>query len=173
MEDPLEAALIGCHETDPQSCEKEEYTKLLDASNACMRRQSPQEVLSVEEHASKEKEKSVPKVELKPLPSHLRYEFLDPKHKYPIIVNAKLNSPQLEKLLDALRKYRGAINYSIDDIKDLSPSLCMHCIFLAEGHRPSQQPQRHLNPNIQEIVKKEVIKLLDAGIIYPISDNEW
>jgi len=46
----------------------------------------------------------------------------------------------------------------------------MHRILLDDGHRPSRQDQRHSNPNIQEVVKKEVIKLLDARIIYPILD---
>jgi len=44
--------------------------------------------------------------------------------------------------------------------------------FLSDSHCPSQQPQRHLNPNMQEVVKKEIIKLLDARIIYPISDSK-
>jgi len=127
----------------------------------------------LEELHSKDEEKSEPKVELKPLPSHLRYDFLDPDHKFPLIISSKLDDPQLEKLLDVLRKHRGAIGYSIDDIKGLSPSLCMHRIFLDKGHCPSRQPQRRLNPNMQEVVKKEVIKLLEAGIIYPISDSEW
>jgi len=88
----------------------------------------------------KEEEKSAPKVDLKPLPSHLRYEFLDLDHKFPVIVSSKLDGPQLEKLLDVLRKHRGVIRYSIDDIKGLSLSFCMHHIFLDEGHRLSRQP---------------------------------
>ena len=72
-----------------------------------------------------------------------------------------------------LRKHRGAIVYNIDDIKGIIPSFCMHPILLNDEHHPSRQPQRPLNPNMQEIVKKEVVKLLDAGIIYPISDSYW
>ena len=100
----------------------------------------------------------MPNVVLKPLPSHLRYEFLDLDHKFPVIVSSKLDDPQLEKLLDVLKKHRGAIGHSIDDTKGLRPSLCMHCIFLDEGHRPFQQPSCLLNPNMQEIVKKEVFQ---------------
>ena len=85
---------------------------------------------------------------MKPLPSHLRYEFLDPDDKFRVIVSSKLDGPQLKKLLDVLGKHRGAIGYIIDDIKGLSPSLCMHRIFLDEGHRPSRQPQRRLNLNM-------------------------
>jgi len=97
----------------------------------------PKEILSVEELASKEQRKCPSKVELKPLPSHLKYKFLDSAHEFPIIVNAKLDGPQLEKFLDVLRKHSGAIGYSINDIQGLSPSFCMHRIFLNEGHRPS------------------------------------
>ena len=115
VEDPLEAALIGYHVTGSYSGENEEYARLLNESTAYAHRKSPKEVLSVEELLSKEEEKSVLKVELKPLPSHLRYEFLDPDHKFPIIVSSKLDGTQLEKLLDVLRKHRGTIGYSIDD----------------------------------------------------------
>jgi len=88
----------------------------------------------LEELPSKEEEKCALKVELKPLPSFLRYELLDPDHKFPVIVSSKLDGPKLKKLLDVLRKHRGVIGYSIDDIKGLSPSLCMNRIFLDECH---------------------------------------
>ncbi|WVZ84671.1 hypothetical protein U9M48_031676 [Paspalum notatum var. saurae] len=40
-------------------------------------------------------------------------------------------------------------------------------------HKPTREPQRRLNNAMREIVKKEVIKLLHVGIIYPVSDSEW
>ena len=49
----------------------------------------------------------------------------------------------------------------------------MHRIYMEEEHRPTAERQRRFNPNIKEVVKKEIVKLLDAGIIYPISDSEW
>ena len=49
----------------------------------------------------------------------------------------------------------------------------MHKILIEENYKPAVQPQRRVNPNIKEVVKKEVIKLLDAGLIYPISDSPW
>jgi len=72
-----------------------------------------------------------------------------------------------------LQKHKGVIGYSIDDIKGISPSFCMHRILLDDKHRPSRQPQHGLNPNMQEVIKKQVIKLLNAGIIYPILDSDW
>jgi len=65
------------------------------------------------------------------------------------------------------------IAYSINDIKGISLSFCMHRIFLDDEHHPSKQPQCRLNPNMQEVVKKEVVKLLDAGTTYPISSSDW
>ncbi|KAL5565157.1 hypothetical protein UlMin_028321 [Ulmus minor] len=44
---------------------------------------------------------------------------------------------------------------------------------MEETYKPLVQPQRRLNPSMQEVVKKEVVKLMDAGIIYPISDSSW
>jgi hypothetical protein len=49
----------------------------------------------------------------------------------------------------------------------------MHKIHLEENYKPSREPQRRLNPAMQEVVRAEVIKLLDAGIVYPISDSKW
>ena len=67
-----------------------------------------------------------PKVLLKPLPHALIYTYLDVKHKCPVIANDTLDDSSLEKLLVLLRKYKGVIGYSIDDIKGISPSLDMH-----------------------------------------------
>ena len=78
-----------------------------------------------------------------------------------------------EKLLRVLREHRKAIGWTIDDIKGISPSICMHKILFKESYKPIVQPQRRLNPSMQEVVKKEVVKLLDASIIYPILDCTW
>ncbi|CAA7027819.1 unnamed protein product [Microthlaspi erraticum] len=79
----------------------------------------------------------------------------------------------LSALLVELRKYRKAIGYTLDDIKGISPDLCIHRIHLEDESKFSIEPQRRLNPNLKEVVKKEILKLLDAGIIYPISDSTW
>ena len=72
-----------------------------------------------------------------------------------------------------LREHKKAIGWTIDDIKGISPSICMHKILMEESYKPLVQPQRRLNPSMQEVVRKEVVKLMDAGIIYPISDSSW
>ncbi|KAJ4756908.1 Retroelement pol polyprotein-like [Rhynchospora pubera] len=114
-----------------------------------------------------------PTVELKPLPASLRYEFLGPSQTYPVIVNSELDAGQTEKLLMELRAYRGAIGYSIEDLKGIDPSFCTHRILMEDDHKPTREAQRRLNPNLKEVVKKEILKLLDAGIIYAISDSKW
>jgi len=58
-------------------------------------------------------------------------------------------------------------------IPGIIPSFCMHRILLEKDAKPIRQPQRRLNPQLMEVVKKEVTKLLQAGIIYPISDSTW
>nr|XP_009796435.1 PREDICTED: uncharacterized protein LOC104243016 [Nicotiana sylvestris] len=113
------------------------------------------------------------KLELKPLPTHLRYAYLGNSETLPVIISSSLTSTQEEKLLRVLYEHKKIIRWTIADIKGISTSFCMHKIFLDDGHRPSVEQQRRLNPIMKEVVKKEVIKLLDAGIFFPISDSNW
>lgn len=124
---------------------------------------------------SKESEwpKSYEMEELKALSMHLKYAFLGNNNTYPISVSSSLSLLELDKLLCVLKEYREALGWSIDDIKGISPALCMHRILLEDEYQPKAQPQRRLNPVMQEVVKEEVIKLLDAYMIYPISDSVW
>ncbi|XP_070045838.1 uncharacterized protein [Nicotiana tomentosiformis] len=114
-----------------------------------------------------------PQLELKPLPSHLRYAFLGPNSTLPIIISSGLLDVQVEQLLQVLKECKNAIGWTIADIKGISPAFCMHKILLEDGHKPSREHQRRLNPNMKEVVKKKVIKWLDARIIFPISDSNW
>nr|GFA49957.1 DNA-directed DNA polymerase [Tanacetum cinerariifolium] len=86
--------------------------------------------LKVVEPKNQSFEDEPPKVELKELPPHLEYAFLD-----------------LE--------------------------FCSHKILLEEDYSPKVQSQRRVIPKIHDVIKKEVEKLLDAGLIYPISDSPW
>jgi len=75
-------------------------------------------------------ELKAPKVELKPFPHGVRYAFLGPNETYPVIVSSELTETELSELLKTLKRFRKAIGYSLDDIKGISPSLCMHRILL-------------------------------------------
>ncbi|CAA7042895.1 unnamed protein product [Microthlaspi erraticum] len=167
-EDPLQVALTKDSSEGYVSSETDEYKKLLDTF-----RPVPN-ILSIEGLDRPVCEvMAAPKVDLKPLPEGLRYAFLGENSTYPVIVNSDLEPEQLSALLVELRKYRKAIGYTLDDIKGISPDLCIHRIHLEDESKSSIEPQRRLNPNLKEVVKKEILKLLDAGIIYPISDSTW
>ncbi|XP_021743111.1 uncharacterized protein LOC110709208 [Chenopodium quinoa] len=165
--DPLQGTLMGSLVEEGE--ETKGYDLLLNQPLA--HEVMKFEVLNVE--AKEERTTPPPKVELKPLPPLLKYAFLDDSESYPVIVNAKLDDTSLEKLLVVLREYRDVIGYKIDDIKGISPTICMHKILLNDDHASSIEHQRRLNPNMKEVVKKEVLKLLEAGIIYLISDRKW
>ncbi|KAJ9550857.1 hypothetical protein OSB04_014902 [Centaurea solstitialis] len=114
-----------------------------------------------------------PELELKPLPSHLKYAYLLEDEKLPVIISSKLDLDQETKLLDLLRDHKRALGWTIADIRGISPSVCQHKIILEENSVGKAQPQRRLNPMMKEVVKKEILKWLDAGIIYPISSSSW
>ena len=78
-----------------------------------------------------------------------------------------------EKLLRVLRDHKDAIWWSLVGLKGIRPSMCMHRILLEDGHKPLVEAQRRLNPTIKEVVRKEVLNLLDTGVIYPILDSSW
>ena len=113
-------------------------------------------------------EERPPKLELKPLPSHLKYAFLGVEETFLVIISSFLESDQENKLLKILRIHKTAIGWTIADIKGIRPLICTHRIHLEEDVKPSRQPHRRLNPIMKEVVKKEVLKLLDVGVIYPL-----
>ncbi|XP_047953489.1 uncharacterized protein LOC125199547 [Salvia hispanica] len=124
----------------------------------------------INEPKEKKEEK---KEELKPLLSHLKYAFLGENDTYPLIVSSSLTTNELDKLLRVLRKHKDAIGWSISDLKGISPTVCMHRILLEEGSKPKAQNQMRLNPIMQVVMRKEVLKWLDAEIVYAISDSDW
>ena len=110
--------------------------------------------------------------ELKPLPDNLNYAYLDEKKIYPVIISANLSEQEEEKLLKTLKKHRAAIGYTLDDLKAISPTLCQHKIKLEKDAKPVYR-QRRLNPKMKEVVRNEILKLLEASIIYPVADSQW
>src|SRR3954471_8118215 len=114
-----------------------------------------------------------PKLELKPLPEHLKYIFLGDAETLPVIIAADLSDEEEGKLMQVLKKYREAIGWSIADIKGISPAMCMHRILMEDDVKPHRDAQRRLNPAMKEVVRNEILKLLDVGVIFPISDSKW
>ncbi|GJR80220.1 reverse transcriptase domain-containing protein [Tanacetum coccineum] len=114
-----------------------------------------------------------PELELKDLPSHLEYAFLEGTDKLPVIISKELKEEEKATLEKVLKSHKWAIAWKISDIKGIDPSFCTHKILMEDDFKPAVQHQRRVNPKIHEVIKKEVIKLLDAGLIYPISDSPW
>nr|GFC55560.1 reverse transcriptase domain-containing protein [Tanacetum cinerariifolium] len=88
-----------------------------------------------------------PEVELKDLPYHLEYAFLAGDTKFPSLL--------------------------LKNLKGINPEFCTHKILMEEDYKPAVQHQRGVNPKIHDVIKKEVEKLLDAELIYPISNSPW
>ena len=110
---------------------------------------------------------------LKELPSHLKYAYFELPKSKPVIIFARLSDAEEQKLLKILKNYQESIAWSIDELKGISLSICMHKILLEENAKPSVEHQRRLNPVMKEVVRKEVLKWLNAGFIYAISDSPW
>nr|GEV02057.1 reverse transcriptase domain-containing protein [Tanacetum cinerariifolium] len=114
-----------------------------------------------------------PEHELKELLSHLEYAFLEGTNKLPVIISKELKDEGKSALLKVLKSHKWAIAWKISDIKGIDPRFCTHKILMEDDFKPTVQHQRRVNPKIHEVIKKEVIKLLDARLIYPISDSPW
>ncbi|CAL0334640.1 unnamed protein product [Lupinus luteus] len=166
---PLEKVLMGELEGSSPSEDKmmETYLAELDASRKVASEQKHVEKLGTNHNSE------VPKLELKQLPGHLKYVFLEEGGQKPVIISSTLSSVEEQQLIEVLKKNAGAIGWTLADLHGISPSYCMHKIHMEDDYKPVAQPQRRLNPTMKEVVKKEVIKLLDAGMIYPISDSKW
>ncbi|XP_075479431.1 uncharacterized protein LOC142520314 [Primulina tabacum] len=104
-----------------------------------------------------------PTLELKPLPPHLKYVYLGENNTLPVIISAALTDVMEEKLLEVLKAHKSAFAWKVADIKGINPSVCIYKILMEDEYSPLVQPQRRLNPKMQEVVKAETIKLLDAG----------
>ncbi|GJW03587.1 reverse transcriptase domain-containing protein [Tanacetum coccineum] len=112
-------------------------------------------------------------LELKPLPDNLECVFLEEPSLLPVIISSQLSTNNKNKLISVLKKHKQAFAWKMIDIPGICPLFCKHKIQLLDDKRPVVQKQRRLNPNMQEVVKKEIVKLLDTGIIYLIVDSPW
>ena len=168
--DPLETSLVE-NESENLSEEAKEYVKWMDSFGH--NRQKYFESLGEGVKTPVPSIEQPPKMEQKPLPSHLKYAYLGVESTLPVIISASLTTLEEEKLLRVLRDHKHALGWSLADLKGIRPSMCMHRILLEDGHKPSVEAQRRLNPTMKEVVRKEVLKWLDTGVIYPISDSAW
>ncbi|GJU90714.1 reverse transcriptase domain-containing protein [Tanacetum coccineum] len=133
----------------------------------------PQELKVVEPKNEKSSIDEPPEVELKDLPSHLEYALLEGTDKLPVIIAKDLKDEEKAALIKVLKSHKRALAWQLSDIKGINPEFYTHKILMEDDFKPAVQHQRRVNPKIHEVIKKEVLKLLDAGLIYPISDSPW
>nr|GEY55890.1 reverse transcriptase domain-containing protein [Tanacetum cinerariifolium] len=133
----------------------------------------PMDLKVAEEPKEKSSIEEPPELELKEFPSHLEYAFLEDSNKLPGIIAKNLKVDEREALINVLKSHKWAIAWKISDIKGIDPKFCTHKILIEDDYKPAVQSQRRVNPKIHDVIKKEVIKLLDAGMKYPISDSPW
>ena len=170
LTDPLETSLVE-NEAENLREEAEEYVKWMDCfgHNRWKYFESLGEGVKMPVPSIEQP----PKMEQKPLPNHLKYAYLGVESTLRVIILASLTPLEEEKLLRVLRDQKQALGWSLADLKGIRPSMCMHRILLEDGHKPSVEAQRRLNPTMKEVVRKEVLKWLDTRVIYPISDSAW
>ncbi|GJY36300.1 reverse transcriptase domain-containing protein [Tanacetum coccineum] len=133
----------------------------------------PKELKFVEPKTEKSLIDEPPELELKDLPSHLEYAFLEGADKLPVIIAKNLKDDEKARFLKVLKSHKRVIAWKLSDIKGIDPQICTHKILMEDDFKPAVQHQRRVNPKIHEVIKKEVIKILDVGLIYPISDSPW
>jgi hypothetical protein len=88
-----------------------------------------------------------------------------------VIISDKLYNDETQRLVATPEKYRSVIGYSLKDLNGISLSLCTYLISMEQEHKPIREHQRWLNNAMWKVVKEEVLKLLKAGVIYPVSDS--
>src|SRR3954466_14163663 len=128
--DPLQQYMED-HENDLHMQERNELDEIFLRQPAILKHNLPVEPLEI---LSKPKEDPV--FDLKPLLDTLKYAYLDEKKVYPLIINSNLSGYEEERLLETLRRHRGAIGYTLDDLKGISPSICQHTINLEPDAKP-------------------------------------
>ena len=164
--DPLEQYLVD-HENDMFMNERREIDEVFFNQGPILKHNLPIEILG-----DPPPPKGDPVFELKQLPDTLKYAYLDEKKIYPVIISANLSEHEENKLLKTLKKHRAAIGYTLEDRKGISPTLCQHKINLEPDAKPVVDHQQRLNLKMKEVVRNEILKLLEAGIIYRIADSK-
>ncbi|GKB38121.1 DNA-directed DNA polymerase [Tanacetum coccineum] len=134
---------------------------------------SPKELKNDETKMTKSSIEEPPELELKGLPPHLEYAFLEGTSKLPVIIGKDLKREEKDHLIKVLKSHKRVISWKISDIKGIDPNFCTHKILMEDDFKPAVQHQRRVNLKIHKVIQTEFIKLLDAGLIYPISDSPW
>nr|GEY49821.1 hypothetical protein [Tanacetum cinerariifolium] len=133
----------------------------------------PQELKVVEPKNEKYCINEPPVVELKDIPPNREYAFLEGTDKLPVIIAKDLKDEEKAALIKVLKSHKQAIAWQLFDIKGINPEFYTHKILMEDDFKLAVQHQRRVDPKIHDVIKKEVLKLLDVRLIYPISDSPW
>nr|GEV58567.1 reverse transcriptase domain-containing protein [Tanacetum cinerariifolium] len=133
----------------------------------------PEELKICEAKSEKSSIDEPPEVKLKDLPRHLEYAFLEGDDKLPVIIAKDLSMEEKTALITVLKSHKRAIAWKLSDIKGIDLEFWSHKILMEEDFKPAVQHQRRVNPKIHDVIKQEVLKLLNDRLIYPISDSPW
>ncbi|XP_075078336.1 uncharacterized protein LOC142164306 [Nicotiana tabacum] len=157
IKDPLAACLMNLDEANGEDLA--EWVLALKGQGFC-KRELEFEPLNLEERKTPLAKPSIeepPKLELKPLPSHLRYAFLGLDSTLPVIISASLLDVKAQQLLQVLTECKTLIGWTIVDIKGINPAFCMHKILLEDGCKPSREHQRR---NLNLTTRKDHFPML-------------
>nr|GFA55183.1 reverse transcriptase domain-containing protein [Tanacetum cinerariifolium] len=100
-------------------------------------------------------------------------DVFEGEDKLSVIITKDLSVEEKNALITVLKSHKRAIAWKLSDIKRINPEFYTHKILMKEDFEPIVQHQRSVNPKIHDVIKQEVIKLLDVGLIYLISDSPW
>nr|GEW52392.1 hypothetical protein [Tanacetum cinerariifolium] len=135
----------------------------------------PQELKVVEPKNKKSFIDEPPVVELKDLPPHLEYAFLEGDDKLPVIIAKDLKDEEKTALIKVLKSHKQAFAWQLSDIKGIKPEFCTHKILMEDDFKPVVHHQRRVNLKIHEVIKKEEKShfMVKEGIIlgHKISKN--
>ncbi|XP_075483578.1 uncharacterized protein LOC142523730 [Primulina tabacum] len=106
-----------------------------------------------------------PTLELKPLPLHLKYVYLGENNTLPVIISAYLTDGMEDKLLGVLKAHKSAFAWKVADIKGINLSVWMHKILMEDKYSPLVQPQRRLNPKMQENLRTVLRRCEETNLV--------
>ena len=123
LTDPLEASLVQS-DSEERGEEVEEYVKWMDSFKP--NRRKYYKPLGEKTQTPIPSLEQLPKIEQKPLPSHLRYAYLGNASTLPVIISVSLIASKEDKLLRVLGDHKNVLGWSLVDLKGIRPSMCMH-----------------------------------------------
>ncbi|GJR97380.1 hypothetical protein Tco_0269554 [Tanacetum coccineum] len=170
-EDLFDINFIGGEDMNMSNEEVLEELEYLLDNDPSSRSNKEEEIICGTRGKPKTSFEEPPVLELKDGPPHLKYDFLERKSKLHVIISSDLTEIDKEKLIKVLKANKEAIACKISNIKGINPSYCTHKILPVDEYKPVVQQQRRINPKVQDVVKKEVIKLLDAEFDIEIKDK--